>query len=251
MELVRKLSGWVGWRWLAGIGLCAILIWWMGPRLWSLSQDQQAFQQVLARFGWLGPLALIVFNALQIVAAPIPGYVVQAAAGYLYGPYWGGLWGSLGLISGALLAMWLARTLGRRWVEQWAGAERLAHWEQMTHSNSNLVWLVLLAAPIGDLPYFLAGLARVGYGQILLLTLVVRVPATFVVASVGAGAVQLSWTGLGLIIGGLGVLLLLYLRYQAVLLCWMDETVQRRLPSRGTGSRNEKAAGSIRPAPEK
>jgi uncharacterized membrane protein YdjX (TVP38/TMEM64 family) len=108
-----------------------------------------------------------------------------------------------------------------------------------------------LAAPIGDLPYFLAGLAKVGYVQILLLTLVVRVPATFAVAAVGAGAVQLSWGWLALIIGALAVLLLLYLRYQTALLRWMDRTLQRRLTGQRTGPASEEMAGSIRPAPEK
>ena len=34
-------------------------------------------------------------NAVQIVIAPIPGYVLQVAAGFLFGPFWGGVWGIL------------------------------------------------------------------------------------------------------------------------------------------------------------
>jgi uncharacterized membrane protein YdjX (TVP38/TMEM64 family) len=228
MDLVPKLSGWPGWRWLLWGAVVAGLLWWGGARLWPLLEDRQALERLIGRLGWLGPLALIGFNALQIVAAPIPGYVVQAVSGFLYGPWWGGLWGALGLLAGAMLAMWLARTLGRRWVNRWAGAKRLDHWEQLTHSRSTLLWLVLLAAPIGDLPYFLAGLAQVSYGKILLLTLAVRVPATFAVAAVGAGAVGLSWGQLAWITGGLVLLLLLVLRYQNDLLAWMDQTLHRR-----------------------
>ena len=62
--------------------------------------------------GW-GPAALIGINVAQILVAPIPGYVVQAAAGYLYGPLWGGIYGAIGLMIGAMLAMLLARLLGR------------------------------------------------------------------------------------------------------------------------------------------
>lgn len=62
-----------------------------------------------------------------------------------------------------MLAMGLARTFGRPVVERFVGIERLEHWENATYSTSTFVWFILLAAPTGDLPYFLAGLAHVSY----------------------------------------------------------------------------------------
>src|SRR5690242_2918471 len=69
-------------RWsVAGIVvLVAIALLWSGPHLWQLAQDREALEAWVAQLGWLGPLALITLNALQIVIAPIPGYVVQVAA---------------------------------------------------------------------------------------------------------------------------------------------------------------------------
>lgn len=247
MDLVRKLSDWRRTRfglsfpiwawggWLAGILVLGLLGWRYGPALWALLSDEAALEHFVTGLGWFGPLALIAFNALQIVVAPIPGYVVQAAAGYLYGPFWGGVWGALGLLTGASLAMWLSRRYGRRWVEQLAGAERLARWESVTHSDSTWLWFVLLMAPTGDLPYFLAGLAQVSYHKVILLTLAIRVPATFVVAAIGAGVVGLLWWQLVLIFALLAALLALFVRYQEPFLHWVDRTVQQHLSGQRAG----------------
>jgi uncharacterized membrane protein YdjX (TVP38/TMEM64 family) len=180
--------------------------------------------------GWLGPLALIAINALQIVAAPIPGYVVQAAAGFLFGPFWGGVWGSIGLLTGGMLAMGLTRLYGRPLAERLVGRERLAGWEEATYSDSTLVWGLILLAPVGDVPYFLAGLARVGFLKILVLSLITRVPTVFVVAAAAAGAVILSWWQVFLILAGMLLAFWALTRNRERLATWIDRQVRRRLP---------------------
>lgn len=218
-------------KWLvAGIvAIMVIALLWFGPQLWQLAQDQAALESWVAGLGWWGPLALIALNAIQIVIAPIPGYVAQVAAGFLFGPFWGGLWASMGLLIGSTIAFWLARFYGRPLAGRLVGEERLAQWEQIGHSSSTLVWLVLLLGPIGDLPYFLAGLARVSFVKIFVITLVVRVPSAFVVAAAGAGIVLLTWWQIALLLVALLGLLLLFFRYQEQIVRWSDRYVQRRV----------------------
>lgn len=228
---MRVCADWVRQRWpwiilsTALVGLAC----WLGPQVWRIARDEAALRAAIAELGWLGPLALILINVLQIVIAPIPGYVMQAAAGYLYGPFWGGVWGSIGLLVGAMLAMGLARTFGRPLVERSVGAERLEHWEDVTYSTSTLVWFILLAAPTGDLPYFMAGLAHVSYWKIFTLTLLIRVPFTFLVAAAGAGMWNVTgWQLAGGIIV-MGALLVLFYTYRRRLVTLLDRHVQRRL----------------------
>ncbi|MCB0072043.1 MAG: TVP38/TMEM64 family protein [Caldilineaceae bacterium] len=199
-----------------------------GRDLWSVVGNEATLEALIAQLGWLGPLALVLLNALQIVIAPIPGYFMQLAAGYLYGPIWGGIWGSAGLLAGTMLAMWLARIFGRPLVTRLAGAARLQRWERVVHSDSTWLWLFLILMPTGDLPYFLAGLSRVRYRTIFLLTLCIRVPTTFVVAAAGAGILVLSGPQLVAVVIGLVLVLLLFLRYQAQLTAWIDAVVARR-----------------------
>lgn len=222
-------------RW-ALLGLLAagatLFAWRYGAQAWALVSDEAALEAAVARLGIWGPTALIGINIAQILAAPIPGYVVQAAAGYLYGPLWGGIYGALGLMVGAMLAMWLARFLGRPLVERMIGAARLAQWEKLTFSTSTAVWFILLLTPTGDLPYFMAGLSHVSYAKIFSLTLLIRVPSAFVVAAAAAGAFTLSGWQLALLFGALGVLLFVFLRYQDRLLLAIDRSVAQHIPKR-------------------
>jgi uncharacterized membrane protein YdjX (TVP38/TMEM64 family) len=109
------------------------------------------------------------------------------------------------------------------------GYERLAHWEQFTHSDSTLVWFILLLGPVGDIPYFLAGLARVSFVKIFVISIVVRVPSTFVAAAMGGGVWLLNWWQVLLVIALLLAILLLFFRYQEQILQWSDRHVRSRI----------------------
>ena len=223
-----RIVAWHIWGLIAVTLLGAALAWRFGPQLWALAQDEAALEAFVAQLGPWGPLALVTINAAQIVFAPLPGYVMQAAAGYLYGPLWGGVWGATGLVIGAMLAMALARYFGRPIVERLVGSERLDHWESVTFSTNTVVWFLILLAPTGDLPYFMAGLSKVSFVKILLLTLVIRVPSTMVVAAAGAGVWWLSGWQLAALLALLGAATLLLMRYQERLLALVDRRVNRQ-----------------------
>ncbi len=227
--LQRRVIGRRAW-WMIIPGVLVVgLAWTWAPPVWALAQDEAALEAFVVRLGVWGPLALIAINAAQIVVAPLPGYVMQIAAGYLYGPVWGGVYGAAGLVLGAMLAMGLARTFGRPLAEQLVGVERLERWERVTLSTNTLLWLAILLAPTGDLPYFMAGLARVSFAKILMLTLAIRVPSTMVVAATGAGVWLLEGWQLALILAALGVATVIVMRYQDRLLALVDRRVQRQL----------------------
>ncbi len=210
------------------VALGAVLLL-FGPQLRALIQEPAHLEAWVASLGWLGPVALIALNTLQIVVAPIPGYVVQVAAGFLFGPLWGGIWGSLGLMTGASLAFWLARLYGRPVAERLVGRARLGQWEKVTYSTSTVVWFILLLGPTGDVPYFLAGLSRVAFIKVLLITLVIRVPSVFVAAAAGAGVMFLAWWQLALIVAFLAGVVLLFWRYHDHIIHWSDHRLQQQL----------------------
>lgn len=227
-------------RWLIGLVVLAValvgwLVWQNEPLMaqlqgvWQQINDQQQLQAFVDHLGWWGPLALILLNALQIIVAPIPGYIIQAAAGFLYGPLWGGIWAAVGLFLGAMSAMKLARLYGRPLVQRLVGASRLTKWEQVTHSDSPLLWCVLLLGPTGDLPYHLAGLSRVSFALIAGITFCIRMPSVFVAAAVGAGAVTLSWWQFAILVVALAALIVVFLRYQQPLTAWFEQQVQKYL----------------------
>ena len=126
-------------------------------------------------------------------------------------------------------AMKLARLYGRPLVQRLVGASRLTKWEQVTHSDSPLLWCVLLLGPTGDLPYHLAGLSRVSFALIAGITFCIRMPSVFVAAAVGAGAVTLSWWQFAILVVALAALIVVFLRYQQPLTAWFEQQVQKYL----------------------
>ena len=226
--MATRRMAWIALGGGATLLLLSLALWRIGPWGWAVLQDEAALERWIAQLGMWGPLALVALNAAQIVVAPLPGYVMQAVAGYLYGPVWGGIWGAIGLLVGATLAMVLARVFGRPVVERLVGVGRLERWERVTFSTSTLVWFAILLAPSGDLPYFMAGLARVSIAKILLLTAVIRVPTTMVVAAAGAGVWLLPGWQLALILGLLGMTTVALMRYQDRLLALVDRRVLRQ-----------------------
>lgn len=183
--------------WLKWVLLVAVLVVVAGfavthyREMVSFLSNPDQIRAWLAKLGPLGPLALIGFNALQVVVAPFPGYPVQIAAGYLFGWWRGSLYAVAGMILGGLLAMTLARVYGRPLVQRIVGVERLERWEQVAHLNSLVVWFVLMLGPLGDGPYYIAGLTKLAVWKLLVIVLLVRTPSVLVSAAVGAGLI--SW----------------------------------------------------------
>ncbi len=226
---MRRRGYWIG----LGVVLClgGLALWqgnawlaWLEQER-AFLQDEERLEAWIQELGWVGPLVLIGLNALQIVVAPIPAYGIYAAAGFLYGWLWGGIYGAIGMLLGVALAMGLARYLGRPVVERLVGPERLSRWESVLGERRLWIWALLLLAPIGDLPYFLAGLARVNLPKMLLLTLVIRVPTVFVLTAAGDQVGQFPWRWLAIVLAFLVVVLALAMRYQERWLTWFERRI--------------------------
>lgn len=206
---------------VGGVGLW--LLWYFWAEIRNFTQNIAALQRFVDQLGWWGPPALIAINILQMVVAPIPGYAVYLVAGLLYGFFWGGIWSSIGLLAGSMLAMWLARHFGCPLVIRVIGQKQLERWEDLIHSDSTLVWGVILLSPIGDMPYYLAGLSHIRFRKIAFLSIVTRVPQAFVTTALGAGAFQLQWWQLAVLTAILVTPLVLFTYYREVITCWLRE----------------------------
>ena len=176
---------------LAG-ALALFLAWRYRSEIIATFQNRESIQAWVSRWGRWGPASLIFLNAVQIVVAPIPGYLVQVMAGFLFGFPDGGFYALIGMLTGGAAAMSLSRIFGRPYVALMIGEKRLESWEAKTHANSWLLWVILMLGPVGDSPFFLAGLTRIPIHKILLITIFTRGPFIFLEAAVGAGLLEVS-----------------------------------------------------------
>lgn len=208
------------------LGLIALALW-KYDTLHMLLVDHDELERLVVELGWLGPVALIGINIAQIIVAPVPGYGVYIVAGFLFGAWMGGVWGTLGLLLGGMIAMGIGRIFGRPLAQAIIGAKQLDRFESATFSDNTLVWAVILLSPIGDAPFIMAGLARVSFKKIFVLTVITRVPAAFLAAAIGAGAVALTWTQLSMLILVLLIPLLIVNHYLENITTWFERLAQR------------------------
>jgi len=237
--LALMKSFWL-WAGLALLAVAGVAYWQWGARLgqWSdalltLFGQDQALTHFVELLGWAGPPALIAINALQIVIAPLPNYAIFVVAGFLYGPLWGGIYGTAGMLLGGVCAMLLTRRYGRPLAERLVGGERLDRWENMQATQSLLAWSILFLAPVGDIPYFLAGLSRLSVVKVVLISAITRGPTIFLIAGASSGATGMTTTQLVWTIGGLVLIFGLLARYQQPVLAWFDRHIHPRFSSSG------------------
>lgn len=139
--------------------------------------------RLLAFLGSLGPLAFagfIALQALQVIAAPIPGDVTGLLGGFLYGPALGVLLSTVGLTAGSFINFWLSRTFGRPFVDRFVNRETIARYDYLLHhKGAFLVFLVFLipGAP-KDLLCYVLGLGHLSTREFLLISTVGRFGGT-------------------------------------------------------------------------
>ena len=163
----------------------------------------------LEPLGLLAPLVFFTLNVIQIVVAPIPGYPVQVLGGILFGPIAGSIYTVGGMTAGGTLAAWLGRRLGRPWLEGRVGAEEMERWEEMAHLDSFWTWWIILLIPLGDVPYFFAGLSRIRLLTFALAILTSRGPFTVLIVLMGDQVLDLPLTWMALISAGVVLIVII------------------------------------------
>lgn len=182
------------WRpWLGGLVVIAIL-----AALWvplsRIGTNPTLIREWIGRVGPFAPLVFFLLNVAQIVFAPIPGYPVQVLGGVLFGLIPGSIYTVAGLTVGGTLAAWLGRRLGRPWLVRRMGQETLDRWGRIAHINSFWTWWIVLLIPLGDIPYFFAGLSRIRLSTFALVILTSRGPFTVLIVWLGDSAINLPLT---------------------------------------------------------
>ena len=206
-------------RTIAVLGLLALmvaaLIIWHKPLL-SLFADTARIQEFVMRFGTWAPLATILLHVAQVLLAPIPGQVIDAANGYLFGAAWGTVYSLAGVIAGSSLAMALARRFGRPWAEKLIKRETLERLDGYSQQRGALFFFLVFLLPFlpDDVACFLAGLTPLPLPELVMLAAIGRLPGIFVANLVGANAAALTRIQIAFFTAVLAAIALAFWRYQ-------------------------------------
>jgi len=136
-------------------------------------------QAWIAGFGVWAPLVFIGLQALQVVAAPIPGQVAAVVAGYLFGAFWGVVYSLVGVMIGSAVAFTISKRYGRPAVERFIEDDLVESFDGLVDQAGLIGLFVFVVIPglPDDVICFLAGLTRLRLGVFLVVLLLGRAPA--------------------------------------------------------------------------
>ena len=169
---------------IIAIVLCIPFAIWGGQFMtWFTGDAAIAWIRGWGAWGSLAVVALLVSDLFL----PIPATPVMSAAGYLYGPLWGGIISAAGSFTAGMAGYGLCRAFGRGAAARLAGEAELTRHETLFQRSGP--WLVAASRWLPLLPEVitcLAGLTRMP-ARIFATSLACgAVPMGFVYAAIGA-----------------------------------------------------------------
>jgi len=148
-----------------------------------------ALRAFFDRFGPAAPLAYVGFVTLEVVVAPLPGTMLYAPGGMIFGGFWGGALSLAGNVMGAGIACLLMRALLGERAEQYLSRSALAPYEESITRRGAWVIFLLRVNPLtsSDLVSYAAGLTLVPVWKVMLGTLAGMAPLCFAQAYLAEG----------------------------------------------------------------
>lgn len=173
---------------LLGI-LTVILVLKFLPNILALTLSLDKFRSYIVSLGNLGFIVFILFQILQTVIAPIPGEVIQAAGGYIYGVPLGTIYTTVGMLIGAVIAFYFTRFIGGSFIQKMLERKN-CKWitDIMNSKKFSIILLIFFIIPglPKDLLIYAAGLTNIKPLSFFSILLIGRFP--WLLASVSIGS---------------------------------------------------------------
>jgi len=172
---IALVDGLLGWSYASG-GIFHVLLH-SGPA----EEKVAALRAFFDGFGVAAPLAYIGFVILEVVIAPIPGTMLYAPGGVIFGGFWGGLLSLAGNVIGAGMACQLMRFFIGKRAEEYLERSALARYEEGITRRGAWVIFLLRVNPLtsSDLVSYAAGLTHLSVWKLMLGTLAGMAPLCF------------------------------------------------------------------------
>jgi uncharacterized membrane protein YdjX (TVP38/TMEM64 family) len=178
-----------------------------------------AIRAYVRRQGALAPLTFVFLQAAQIVIAPIPGQTMGFIGGYLFGATLGTLYSVVGAAIGTFLALWLSRRFGRPYVERAIDPEALTGFDELAGRRGLFVLFLVFLIPglPDDVICFLGGLTELRVRDMLVVSILGRLPSYVIVNLAGANLAASRYLETAVLIGIVSlVAFVVYSRYDEV-----------------------------------
>lgn len=131
--------------------------------------------------GALAPIVYVAFVTIEVVVAPIPGVMLYAPGGVVFGGFVGGVLSLTGNVLGAGIACAITRSVGATWLTRLFSEEALE--KAQSELDRRGYWLIFLLRlnPLtsSDLVSYAAGFTRIPVWKVMLSTMCGMAPLCF------------------------------------------------------------------------
>lgn len=161
--------------------------------IYSISNsDQASVINFIDSFGVFSYVIFILIVILEVVLAPIPALALYVAGGALFGTFLGGTLTLIGNLIGALIAFWIARRLGRNFVEKKVNPVARRKFDDFAEKYGGFSLFLLRINPFtsSDLFSYLSGLSKMKIKTFILGTGLGLLPMIFAQAYFGEAFVK-------------------------------------------------------------
>lgn len=156
----------------------------------TLFRDPVKIRDLILSFGHYSILAFIMLQILQVVIFFIPGEVVQIAGGYIFGPIVGGLASAAGIIIGSMIGYFIAKILGKKYINNLIEKNNLTKLKKILDAGSNSIAIFIIYFIPGipkDILVYVAGISNVKLIDFIIYSSLGRLPWIIASAVFGHG----------------------------------------------------------------
>jgi len=144
---------------------------------WKVERLQSFFEAC----GPLAPVVYVAFVTVEVVVAPIPGLMLYAPGGVIFGGFPGGLLALVGNVLGAGIACGITRTIGSTWLSRVFPEESLEKAQAELDRRGSWLVFLLRVNPLtsSDLVSYAAGFTRIPIWKVMAATMLGMAPLCF------------------------------------------------------------------------
>lgn len=174
--LALLLAAGMIWSYASG-GLAATLL---STQL-TAAEKLAALRAFFLDLGVAAPAAYVAFVTIEVVVAPLPGAMLYAPGGIVFGGFWGGVLSTLGNTLGAGLACGLTRIFGERLIHKMAASDAWQRYAEPLDRRGLWIIALLRVNPLtsSDLVSYAAGLTPMAIWKVMAGTALGMAPLCF------------------------------------------------------------------------
>lgn len=151
--------------------------------------NSEEIKSYVKGFGYFSWLIFFLIQVFQVVIFFIPGEVIQAAGGYIFGTFFGTVISFLGILVGSYLLFTISRRLGREFVRRLIPSKAHNKFERIIN-NKNPKTIIFILYLIPGLPKdslaMICGLTDINPKDFIICSMIGRIPALAMSSYFGA-----------------------------------------------------------------